>query len=485
MAAQDAGSIRNRIRNTIRNSIRRKSGIKTENGVLETPHKRAAVDGGETPVINAAAYVGNVSVMKAAADAGEASVILAAADSELKNRALAAIADALLASKESIFTANKEDLDRSTAEGISAPLLKRLKFDDVKLDEVVDGIRKLITIDDPVGKVQMETELDEGLVLYRKSCPIGVIGVIFESRPDALVQISALCLKSGNALLLKGGSEAKLTNAALFDVISRASAAAGIDRRWATLLGSREDVAEMLRQDKFIDLIIPRGSNDFVRFIKQNTAIPVMGHSDGICHCYADKSADICMAVNIIVDSKAQYAAVCNATETLLVHADAAPKLLPPLKDAFDALKVEMRGCERTRAIIDVKAATMADWSTEYLDYIISVKVVDSLEEAVNHINRYGSGHTDAIITESNDAAAYFEAYVDSANVFRNCSTRFSDGYRYGFGAEVGVSTAKVHARGPVGIEGLLIYKYVLEGSGQIVDDYVNKRKVFKHNRKI
>ncbi|MCK5173613.1 MAG: glutamate-5-semialdehyde dehydrogenase, partial [Planctomycetes bacterium] len=338
--------------------------------------------------------------------------------------------------------------------------LKRLKFDTAKIEDVCAGLESLIKLDDPVGQTLSATELDKHLELYKVSCPIGVIGVIFESRPDALVQISALCLKSGNAVLLKGGSEAVETNRALARIITDASVKAGIPAGWLGLLETRSDVAEMLSMDKYIDLIVPRGSNEFVKYIMDNTNIAVMGHADGICHVYIDSQADLDMAVNIAVDSKCQYCAVCNAAETLLVHKDIAKDFLPKVKAQFDTKAAELRGCEITCGIIDAKAATEDDWKTEYLDEILSVKVVDDIDAAIDHINTYGSGHTDAIVTANMEKAARFMDLVDSGDVFVNCSTRFSDGFRYGLGAEVGVSTNKIHARGPVGLEGLLIYKW-------------------------
>jgi glutamate-5-semialdehyde dehydrogenase len=418
-----------------------------------------------------------------AREARDASITLAALSGEVKNKALSAVAEALLANKETVFKANQEDLTRSEKEGLAAPLMKRLKFDDKKLATVVSGIRDLIAMDDPVGVTQRATELDTGLNLYRVSCPIGVIGVIFESRPDALVQISSLCLKSGNAVLLKGGSEARETNRALYTLIKAASEAAGAPAGWIQLLETRQDVAEMLGLDAYIDLIIPRGSNAFVRHIMDNSNIPVMGHADGICHVYVDRGADIDMAVDIAVDAKTQYVAVCNALETLLVHKRIAQDYLPRMKAAMDDKGVKLVGCEKTRAIIDIPAAAEADWDTEYLELKLSVKVVDDLDAAIAHINRHGSGHTDSIVTPDEDAARRFLSLVDAANVFWNCSTRFSDGYVFGLGAEVGIATGKLHARGPVGMEGLLIYKYKLLGSGQTIHPYSAGEKHYTHKK--
>ena len=397
--------------------------------------------------------------------------------------ALGRIADKLAAEKETVFRANAEDIAKSTKDGIAPPLLKRLLFDDAKLAGVISGLRHLARMEDPVGKTLFTTELDDGLTLYKVSCPIGVIGVIFESRPDALVQISSLCLKSGNSVLLKGGSEARETNRALAYIVYEASLEAGIGEGWLQLLETRQEVADMLCMDEFIDLLIPRGSNEFVRYIMENTRIPVLGHADGICHCYVDENADTDMALNIVEDSKIQYVAVCNALETLIVHSRIAGKFLPAVKQRLDVKNVTIYGCDKTVKIIDAMHASEETYRTEYLDYALSVKVVESIEEAIDHINRYGSGHTDTIVTDNAVNAEMFMDLVDSANVFHNCSTRFSDGYRYGFGAEVGISTNKIHARGPVGIDGLLIYKYKLVGNGQTVSDYVKGIKKFRHSR--
>ncbi|MBS3887204.1 MAG: glutamate-5-semialdehyde dehydrogenase [Firmicutes bacterium] len=411
----------------------------------------------------------------------EASLLLAVANTELKDKALRLIAAALQTRKDEIISANRADLERSKNENLPEPLLKRLKFDEAKIADVTEGIASLLALADPVGKTLLSTELDDGLELYKVSCPIGVIGVIFESRPDALVQIATLCLKSGNAVLLKGGAEAKETNAILAEIIIQAATEAGLPPKWAALLTTRSDVNEMLKMDKQIDLIIPRGSNEFVRHIMDNSNIPVMGHADGICHCYVDKEADIAMAAKIVLDAKTQYVAVCNATETLLVHEKIAAEFLPVIKEVLVSKNVELVGCARTQALIAVNPATEEDWRSEYLDYKLAIKVVSTLEQAIDHINTYGSGHTDSIVTGNEARARRFMDFVDAGNVFWNCSTRFSDGFRYGFGAEVGVSTGKLHARGPVGLEGLLIYKYKLLGNGHVVEDYANRSRTFKH----
>lgn len=424
-----------------------------------------------------------MNVIDLAIKVKEASLRLAALDSGSKNQALKNIAKALNDRKQEIFSANDKDLSRSQKENLAAPLLKRLKFDEAKISDVISGIESLIKLKDPIGEALLSTELDKGLELYKITCPIGVIGIIFESRPDALVQISTLCLKSGNGVLLKGGSEAQETNRILADIITEATIQENFPPNWLALLETREDVNNMLKLDGYVDLIIPRGSNEFVKYIMDNSRIPVMGHSDGICHCYVDNTADISMAVRVVADSKTQYAAVCNAAETLLVHEGIADKFLPSLENKLAQKGVELVGCEKTCKIIPIGTATEKDWETEYLDYKLSIKIVKDMDEAIAHINKYGSGHTDAIITDDKDKASKFMSLVDSGNVFWNCSTRFSDGFRYGFGAEVGISTSKLHARGPVGLDGLLIYKYKLIGNGHIVEEYANKVKTFSHKK--
>ena len=423
-----------------------------------------------------------MNMNEAAALAKVASIQLAASSTELKNKSLKQMAQDIWEKRDQIIEANRLDLQQSEEENLSLPLLKRLKFDEEKIKGVVEGINSLIELAEPVGKVLMETDLDDGLKLVRESCPIGVIGVIFESRPDALVQIASLCLKSGNAILLKGGREAIRTNKILAEIIIEATKSVGLVEGWLFNITSRDEVSEMLGLDQYIDLIIPRGSNSFVRYIIDHSKIPVLGHADGICHGYVHSDAQLDMAVDVINDSKTQYVAVCNALETLLVHEKIADEYLPLLSDKLAEHNVIVHGCTKTQEIIECLPATEEDWKTEYLDYEISIKVVKDMEEAINHINTYGSGHTETIITQNKDTANAFMMLVDSGNVFHNCSTRFSDGFKYGFGAEVGSSTNKIHARGPVGLEGLVIYKYKLFGQGQIVEDYSTGKETFKHN---
>ena len=404
---------------------------------------------------------------------------MAATTIEDRNAALKAVITALLSNKEAILAANKKDLDEAEKSHVDVPVLKRLKFNEDKLNDVIRGIEDLISLPDPLGSVQMKRELDSDLLLIRESCPIGVIGVIFEARPDAMIQISTLCIKSGNCAILKGGSETLYTNREIFQTIHQAVIDSGLPKNCIFQAEARSEISELLSCHDSVDLLIPRGSNSFVQYIMNHTKIPVMGHADGICHIYADKDLDVEKAVKIIIDSKTQYTAVCNAAETLLVHKDAAEALLPVLSKAFREKNVEVRGTAAVQQIISCNNATEEDFKTEYLDCIISVKIVDDLEEAIVHINRYGSHHTDCIITENTATAEKFMQYVDSAGVYQNCSTRFADGYRYGFGAEVGISTGKLHARGPVGLEGLCTYKYKLFGNGNIVADYAEGRKSF------
>ncbi len=403
----------------------------------------------------------------------------------MRNSFLLQLSEALTEKKDEIFKANAEDLTAAEAENLALPLLKRLKFDDEKLASACLGLTQIAALKDPIHVTKLRRELDEGLLLTQETCPIGVIGMIFESRPDALIQIAALCLKSCNGIVLKGGSEALRTNRVLTRIIKEVSSKVlpdEISDRWITLLESREAVTEMLELNKLIDLIIPRGSNEFVQYIMNNTTIPVLGHADGICHCYIDESADMKKAVRISVDSKCQYVAACNAIETILIHEKAAARVLPELAIGLKVAGVEIRGDELVYSMIDCIKAEDSDWSEEYLDLIISIKIVPDTTSAIAHINRFGSSHTDVIVTEDGKQAEFFLEAVDSADVYWNCSTRFADGFRYGLGAEVGISTHKIHARGPVGLEGLISYKWKLRGNGQIVADYSGEQaRTFTH----
>jgi glutamate-5-semialdehyde dehydrogenase len=401
---------------------------------------------------------------------------LAASSTELRNQALAAIAQKLEAHKEEIFKANQEDLDRSAGK-VTDAVMKRLKFNEDKLNGVIAGIHQLIKLEDPINKILLDRELDEGLELKRVSVPIGVIGVIFEARPDALVQISTLCLKSGNCAILKGGKETASTNKVLFDLIHQSAVETGLPEYCLTQVEAHKEIDELLTCDEYVDLLIPRGSNKFVRYIMDHTKIPVMGHSEGVCTMYIDEDADFDKIVPLVIDAKTQYTAACNACETVLINRKIAKKVLPVLKEAFDKAHVKMHGTKEVNNYIPVEI--MTDFHKEYLDLEVSLKLVDNVDEAIEHINRYGSHHTDAIITENQKTAEHFMDMVDSAGVYQNASTRFADGFRYGFGAEVGISTSKIHARGPVGLDGLVTYKYKLYGHGQIVGDYASGKKQF------
>lgn len=404
---------------------------------------------------------------------------MASTDITVRNAALEKIAESLLAGKERIFEANAKDMERAQADNISPAVIKRLKFSEAKLSDAIAGIHNLIALPDPLFQIQLKRQLDEGLTLIRETCPIGVIGVIFEARPDAMVQIASLCIKSGNCAILKGGSETRETNKILFELIYEAALSSGLPQGCLFQAEQRDEIAELLECHESVDLLIPRGSNAFVQYIMNNTKIPVLGHADGICHIYVDKDFDLEKAIPVIIDAKTQYTAACNAVETLLVHQDALEKLMPPLQRAFEEYKISLRATSDIADRYGSELAAEEDFSTEYLDLIISAKTVENIDEAIWHINKYGSHHTDCIITEDNKAAEYFMRMVDSAGVYQNCSTRFADGFRYGFGAEVGISTGKIHARGPVGLEGLVTYKYKLFGNGQIVGDYASGRKSF------
>jgi len=418
-------------------------------------------------------------------------IVLSNAKTKDKNDALENMAKALDRNRRKILEANKLDVleaKKLLQRGkLTGSLVKRLEVTDSKIDEMIAGIKDVIKLEDPVGKTISGLELDSGLELYQIATPIGVIGMVFESRPDVIPQIMSLALKSGNGLLLKGGSESANTNRAIFEVLRDSIKNKSIPKDAFQLLERREDVTGMLKLDKFIDLIIPRGSNDFVRFVQSNTKIPVLGHSDGICHAYVDKSYDEKKALDVCFDAKVQYPAVCNAIETLLVHEKSAKKFLPKMGKMYKESGVEMRCCPESYEILKslkVKKAKEKDWSKEYNDLIISIKVVKSLEEAVDHVNKYGSHHTDAIITSDKKTGEYFLNFVDSSSVMLNASTRFADGFRYGKGAEIGISTGKIHARGPTGMEGMLIYKYKLIGNGHKVSDYVGKdSKPFTHRK--
>ncbi len=428
-------------------------------------------------------------LLKMVKNAKNASYELAALDTNIKNEALKAIANAIDTNKSAIFEANQKDLAAAKLlldeNKISKALYNRLKLDENKMRDMIAGIYDVVKIDDPANKLLKATELDEGLNLYKITCPIGLIGVIFEARPDVIAQISSLCIKSSNAVILKGGSEGTYTNIVIAKVINEAlDTVLGFPKNVINLVFTRDEVSELLKMDDYIDLIIPRGGNSLVKYIKANTNIPVLGHSDGICHVYIDKFANYNKALKICLDSKNQYPSACNSVETILIHSDILAEFLPKLVELFKQNEILVKGDEACISICqNIDAAKEDDWSTEYSDKIVSIKTVNSTKDAIHHINSFGSGHTDCIVTEDKKNAEIFMQLVDSAGVYQNASTRFADGFRYGLGAEVGISTNKTHARGPVGLEGLVIYKYKLFGTGQIVDDYCKGLKTFTHKQ--
>ena len=417
--------------------------------------------------------------------AEKAALELANVDDADRSAALEEIADAIDEHRADVIAVNDEDVAAAEelleAGEYTQALVDRLKVDDAKVDSIVEMVESVAAMDDPLGKTLEARHLDDDLDLYQVAVPIGVIGTVFESRPDALVQIAALALKSGNAVILKGGSEASESNRELFEIIREAAQEIdAIPEGWVQLIEAREAVDTVLEMDEHIDLLMPRGSSDFVSYVQDNTQIPVLGHTEGVCHVFVDSEADLDEAVEVSYDAKVQYPAVCNAVETLLVHEAVAETLLPGMADRYAEADVELRGDDRTREIladsgVDVLETTAEDWRTEYGDLILSIKVVDSLEAAIDHVNTNGSKHTESILTEDDETARTFMTGVDAASVFHNASTRFADGYRYGLGAEVGISTGKIHARGPVGLEGLTTYKYYLEGDGHLVASYAGE----------
>ncbi len=418
-----------------------------------------------------------------------ASYTLASLDTTTKNNALEAIAKKLEENKLLILQENAKDLEAAKTLVESGEITKstfnRLKLDENKMRDMIQGIRDVKRLEDPVNKKLWAMGIDTGLDLYRVSCPIGLIGVIFEARPDVIPQICSLAIKSANAVLLKGGKEAQNTNIILTKLIKEAlSAIPQFPENTINLLFTRNDVSEMLTLDKYIDLIIPRGGNSLVSYVKNNTKIPVMGHADGICHIYIDEHADVKKATDICIDAKTQYPSACNAVETILIHESLLENYLPQLVIEFEKAGVTVKGDEKCKEYVPhLELASKEDWATEYGDLTVSIKAVKDLFDAVAHINVYGSGHTDCIISEDKQSIEVFMNLVDSAGVFANASTRFADGFRYGLGAEVGISTAKTHARGPVGLEGLTIYKYKLYGKGQTVAPYADGKKTFIHQR--
>lgn len=433
--------------------------------------------------------VGRSNVADVARRAKAAARLLATIPGPRRDAALKAAAYAIEGSKLEIRVANQRDCEDAIcameAGSMSRALFERLQISEQSIAQMASGVREVAALADPLDHKLAVTELDDGLTLYKESCPIGVIGIVFEARPEIVPQIAALALKSGNAVILKGGAEAVHSNRALVSIWSQAlTHFFDIPADAINLLYTRADVDEMLSLAGEIDVIIPRGSREFVRHVAEHSRIPVLGHGEGICHVYVDRVADLHKALDITFDAKVQYPAACNAMETLLVHEEVAGLFLPGLITRLQAAGVEVRGCPLTIRLEPARGVVPAnedDWATEYSDLIISIKIVGSIQEAIEHIDRYGSGHTEAIVTEDSDAASFFMGRVNAAGVYHNASTRFADGFRYGFGAELGISTGKLHARGPVGLDGLTTYKYKLIGDGQTVASYVSGERTFKH----
>jgi len=421
------------------------------------------------------------SVATLARTARQAQLQLGAAAPEMRTRVLESLGRLLEERESELVAANQMDLERAVSDQLAPALLQRLKLTSAKLETLVDGVRQLAAADDPVGREQLKTQLDDGLVLTRVSSPIGVLLVVFESRPDAVIQIGSLALRTGNGVLLKGGSEAQHSNRALARCLQDALSQHELPAAAVHNVETRQAVHDLLACDEDIDLVIPRGSSQLVRSIQQSTRIPVLGHAEGICHLFLDAAADPAMATAVTVDAKCDYPSVCNAVETLLVHRRFLPQL-PPVLEALQARGVELRVEDELMPLVQGACRVREeDWSTEYCDLILSVRVVDDLDQAIEHIHRWGSGHTEAIVTQDEAVAEAFLARVDAASVFVNASTRFADGYRYGLGAEVGISTGRIHARGPVGIDGLLTCRWLLRGHGHCVAEYTAGARSFTH----
>lgn len=424
-----------------------------------------------------------------------ASTVLKTLSDEQRSTALNKIRDALLRSKDEILKANKIDMQNAIDNNLSSSLIKRLDLGtNGKFDSMCDGIIDVAKLDDPLNKITLATELDDGLTLYRLTCPVGVLLIIFESRPEVIANITALAIKSGNAAILKGGKESLNTFKAMSDIINDVlKNETDVPNNSIQLISTRGEVSDLLKQDNFIDLVIPRGSNALVKNIKENTKIPVLGHADGICSIYMDKDLDVEKACKIVVDAKTNYPAGCNAVETLLIDEnldkEKETKILKSLLDAKVTLHIIPEFLNQIDPNLkemysnQITQATEDDFNKEFLSFDIAVKTIKNVQDAIIHINSHSSKHTDAIITENEETADKFLKGIDSSGVYWNCSTRFADGFRYGFGTEVGISTNKIHSRGPVGLEGLVCYYYQMRGNGQVVGDYLGGggTRVFKH----
>lgn len=405
------------------------------------------------------------------AKARKASRVMAAASTEQKNRALLAMADAINANREALAVANALDLEKGAANGLDAAMLDRLELTPARIDGMIEGLRQVAALPDPVGDVSDMRYMPSGIQLGKMRVPLGVIGIIYESRPNVTVEAASLCLKSGNATILRGGSEAIESNQAIAACVTAGLKAAGLPEAGVQVVETtdRAAVGSLITMPEYVDVIVPRGGKGLIERISNEARVPVIKHLDGICHVYIDAEADMAKAVNIAINAKTHRYGTCNTMETLLVHEAVAKEALDELSTAYNSAGVELRGCDKTQAILSgIKAATEEDWATEYLAPILSIKVVLGIDEAISHINTYGSHHTDAIITENYTLSRKFLREVDSSSVMVNASTRFADGFEYGLGAEIGISTDKIHARGPVGLEGLTSQKYIVFGEGQV-----------------
>lgn len=405
------------------------------------------------------------------AKARQASRVMAAASTEKKNRALLAMAEAIDTSRDALAKANAVDLEKGAANGLDAAMLDRLELTPARIDGMIEGLRQVAALPDPVGDVSDMRYMPSGIQLGKMRVPLGVIGIIYESRPNVTVEAASLCLKSGNATILRGGSEAIESNQAIAACVTAGLKAAGLPEAGVQVVETtdRAAVGSLITMSEYVDVIVPRGGKGLIERISNEARVPVIKHLDGICHVYIDAEADMAKAVNIAINAKTHRYGTCNTMETLLVHEAVAQEALSELSTAYNSAGVELRGCDKTQAILGgVKAATEEDWATEYLAPILSIKVVSGIDEAISHINTYGSHHTDAIITENYTLSRKFLREVDSSSVMVNASTRFADGFEYGLGAEIGISTDKIHARGPVGLEGLTSQKYIVFGEGQV-----------------
>jgi len=415
------------------------------------------------------------SIIQQAIRAKKASRLLAVLDSATKNDALHRMAGVLEHSSDVLLSLNREDVNDACEQPLASAALARMTLTPEKLQQMAVGLRAVAALEDPVGKTLLRSELDDGLELKKITSPFGVIAAIVEARPDAVTQLCALALKSGNALMIKAGAEIRRTTSAILAAFVKALESTAIPANVFTNVEGREATHELLALQDYVDLVVPRGSAELVRFVFANTRIPVIGHAEGVCHIYVESSANQEMAISLILDAKTQAPATCNAVETVLVDQAIAGEFLPTLFERLRSAGVKVRGCAATRAICgpDVELVDATEWHTEYGDLTLAMRIVRGIDTAIEHIEKFGSHHTDCIVTEDRQAASCFLRSVDSAGVFHNVSTRLADGYRYGFGAEVGIATGKLHARGPVGLEGLVTYKYVLSGSGQCVKEYV------------